>query len=631
MRKTNRALAAVLTATFVGATVFAAGPATAAPARPGHAHHDDDGMGPEDSGKTKLPAPPRPAQKVPNERVVTTGETPATRKAAPKTTTTKSFTLGSIKDALVDFFATAAISAANGGATTAAVTTVNATTKTASGTAVTSAATSTAKTLVVYDNTGPYAWLGEDYGIAATNLVSHFGAWTAHPVGSYTAGEMAKYSAVVYVGSTYDEPIPVAFLDDVLAGTKPVYWMYDNIWQLTAHSPDFQAKYGYMWTGFDFSEATTVDYKGVALTRDKLNAPSGLMDYVISDPAKAAVVANAVRADGSTIPWAVKSGNLTYIGEIPFSYVDGNDRYLAFSDMLYDLLAPATATRHRAAVRIEDVGPDADPAELRAVADYLSSKKVPFTVAVYPRYRDPKGVENNGVAQDYTLASKPLVVSALKYMQTKGGTLLMHGYTHQLNALNNPYDGVSANDFEFYLAHVDTANNVIYDGPVTGDSTSFAQTRVDQGVLEFTRAGLKAPTIFEPPHYAASAVDYKVFNTKFGTRYDRGLYFPGVISGGTVDATKLMGQYFPYGVRDVYGSVVIPENLGNIEPEPFNNHPARLPADLVNTAKANLAVRDGIASFFYHPYLGTDYLKQTVEGVQGLGYTFVAGSALTIS
>ena len=296
--------------------------------------------------------------------------------------------------------------------------------------------------------------------------------------------------------------------------------------------------------------------------------------------------------------------------------------------MLYDALAPNTVARHRAAVRIEDVGPDADPTELRAVADYLFSKKIPFTVAVYPRYRDPNGVNNNGVAEDYTLRTRPQVVSALKYMQTKGGTLLMHGYTHQLNALNNPYDGVSANDFEFYLAHVDANNNVIYDGPVTGDSSAFATSRVVAGKAEFLLAGLASPTVFEAPHYAASATDYKVFNSAFGTRYDRGLYFPGVPGGGTVDSTKLMGQFFPYSVRDVYGSAIIPENLGNIEPEPFNNHPARLPADLVAVAKANLAVRDGVASFFYHPYLGTAYLKQTVEGVQALGYTFVAGSAL---
>ena len=328
------------------------------------------------------------------------------------------------------------------------------------------------------------------------------------------------------------------------------------------------------------------------------------------------------------MPWALRSGNLTYVGEIPFSYVGSNDRYLAFSDLLFDVLAPDTATRHRAAVRIEDVGPDADPAELRAVADYLYGKKIPFTVAVYPRYRDPHGVNNNGVAQDYTLRNRPQVVAALQYMQKRGGTLLMHGYTHQLDALNNPYDGVSANDFEFYLAHVDDADNVIYDGPVTKDSTAFATGRVLASGVDFLLAGLKAPTIFEPPHYAASATDYKAFNSLFTTRYDRGLYFPGLLSGNTVDSSKLMGQFFPYSVRDVYGTAVIPENIGNVEPEAFNNHPARLPADLVATAKANLVVRDGTASFFYHPYLGTDYLKQTVDGIQGLGYTFVSGPAL---
>nr|BFE62143.1 polysaccharide deacetylase family protein [Dactylosporangium thailandense] len=503
------------------------------------------------------------------------------------------------------------------------------TAKTVSGAGATGSSAST-KTLVLYDYTGEYAWLGEDYGMMATNLVSHFGAWTAHPVGTYTKGELEKYSAVVYVGSTYDEPIPTAFLDDVLSTSKPVMWLYDNIWQLTARSADFATKYGYTWKGFDVSTVAQVDYKGTALTRDTRNL-AGIMDYAVYDSTKAVSVADAVRADGSKFPWGIKSGNLTYIGEIPFSYITSNDRYLAFSDLLYDVLAPKAAARHRALVRIEDVGPDADPAELRAVADYLSSKKVPFTVAVYSRYRDPKGVNNNGKAEDYTLRQRPLVVSALKYMQSKGGTLLMHGYTHQLDALNNPYDGVSANDFEFFTAHVDANDAVIYDGPVKNDSALNVTARVTASRADWLMAGLSQPTIFEPPHYAASALDYKTINTLFGVRYDRGLYFPGVLSGTTVDnrVAHMVGQFFPYTVRDVYGSTIIPENIGNIEPEPFNQHPAVLPADLIANAKANLAVRDGVASFFYHPYLGTSYLKATVEGIQSLGYTFVSASSMT--
>jgi uncharacterized protein YdaL len=487
----------------------------------------------------------------------------------------------------------------------------------------------TAKTLILYDTTGAYSWLGEIYATEAANLTSHFGSWAALPVASYKAGDMSTYTAVVYVGSTYDEPLPIAFLDDVTAATKPVTWIYDNIWQLTARDANFATAHGFTYKQFDLSAVSRVDYKGKALTRDTINQ-SGIMDLAISDPTKSTVLATAVRPDGSTFPWAVKSGNLTYIGEIPFAYVTHDDRYLAFADLLFDSLGTTTVTaeRHRALARIEDVGPDSEPAELRAVADYLYAEKVPFTVAVYPRYRDPKGAQNGGKAEDYTLLNKPLVVSALKYMQSKGGTLLMHGYTHQFGNVANPYDGVSANDFEFYLAHIDAANSVIYDGPVPGDSASFVTGRVLSAKTIFALAGLKQPTIFEFPHYAASAVDYATIDSLFGKRYDRELFFPGALTGAKPDYTRPVGQFFPYTVRDVYGSVIVPENIGNIEPEPFNNHPARLPADLIASTDRNLAIRDGVASFFYHPYLGTDLLKQVVTGVKDKGYTFVTADSM---
>ena len=109
----------------------------------------------------------------------------------------------------------------------------------------------TSSALVLYDSTGPYGWLGELYGVMAVNLAGDFGAWTAHPIVNYTAGEMNGYTAVIYLGSTYDEPIPTAFLDDVAKATRPVVWAYDNIWQLTSRVPDFTTTYGWNWAGFD--------------------------------------------------------------------------------------------------------------------------------------------------------------------------------------------------------------------------------------------------------------------------------------------------------------------------------------------------------------------------------------------
>jgi hypothetical protein len=64
----------------------------------------------------------------------------------------------------------------------------------------------TTSTLVLYDTTGQWGWLGELYAIMSANLASHFGSWTAMPVASYQAGQLKQYTAAIYIGSTYDDP-----------------------------------------------------------------------------------------------------------------------------------------------------------------------------------------------------------------------------------------------------------------------------------------------------------------------------------------------------------------------------------------------------------------------------------------
>lgn len=488
-------------------------------------------------------------------------------------------------------------------------------------------------TLVLYDSTGPWGWLGEAYGVMAGNLVSHGSKFTLHAAANYVAGELNGYTGLIYIGSTYDEPLPTAFLDDVLATTKPVLWMNNNIWQLSARASNFAGQYGFTPMFFDFSNALTVTYKGVALQRNAQAVPSGLLQTTINDATKAQVTATATNDTGGVLNWATRGANLTYIGEIPFSYTGPNDRYLAAIDLIGKVSNPAMLARKRALVRIEDVGPDADPAELRAIADYLFSKNVPFSVAVIPFYVDPLGYFNNGVPVSIHLYQAPRVVSALRYMQSKGGTLLMHGYTHQYSNVANPYSGVSGDDFEFYRAHISSTDYVVYDTPVAEDSMLWSQGRIVKGQQEFTKAGFLAPTIFTPPHYAGSAIDYQVFKASFAARYDRGLYAAGwcpngACGTGTPDYTKIYGEFFPYLVRDIYGSVVVPEGLGNVELVEFNNNPPRLPADILYSANCNTVIQDGVQSFFFHPYLNISYLKQIVAGVQAMGYTFVPANTV---
>jgi uncharacterized protein YdaL len=482
-----------------------------------------------------------------------------------------------------------------------------------------------AKTLVLYDSTGEFGWLGEMYGMMTANLVSHFGTWTAHPITQYTAGEVNNYSAMVYVGSTYDEPLPTAFLDDVVRTSKPVVWVYDNIWQLTNRvnlTANFQNAYGWMWSQFDTSTVPTVRYKNVALKRYAANG-AGIMNY--STVVGAAVLARAERTDGSSFPWAVRSKNLTYIGEIPLAFISEGDRYLAYCDVLFDALAPQTLEQHRAMVRLEDIGPTHDPSQLRAIADFLKSRNIPFSFGVIPRFEDPLGVQT-GVPIDLPLKNSRPVVSALQYMQGQGGVMVDHGWTHQYSTVRNPYNAVSGDDFEFYRVTENLDHTLNYVGPVPGDSVQAATDRLNGARSDFKAAKLTPPSIFEVPHYAASAADYKAIGSQFGVRYERALYFRGLLTGNPVDYSHLVGQFFPYVVRDLYGTLVIPENLGSVEPEPFFIFPTRFPADIIADAQRSLVVRDGIASFYFHPFLDVSYIREIVDGLQALGYRFIGPS-----
>jgi uncharacterized protein YdaL len=490
-------------------------------------------------------------------------------------------------------------------------------------------------TLVLYDTTGQWGWLGELYAIMSANLASHFGTWTAKPVKSYTSGLLKQYSATIYIGSTYDEPLPAAFLDDVYATTTPVIWIYDNIWQLTSRYPNFFSTYGWIWSAFDTSSVAEVDYPLPPSTRptQKLERYAanngGIMNYFPLAPT-VTVLANCVRSDGSTFPWALRStgpngGSLTYIGEIPMSYMSEGDRYLAFCDLLFDSLAPTTPTQHRALVRLEDIDPTYDPATLRSVATWLNQQNVPFGFQIIPLYLDPLNANGNGT--NITLQSRSAVVSAIKFMQSKGGVMMCHGYTHQYRSTANPYSGSTGDDCEFYRITANTDHTLNFLGPVAEDSLSWAQGRFNAAKQLYLNAGFLMPQFMTFPSYAASAVDYQAANGFFTAASERRLYPTGLLSGQPFNYGQVVGQFMPYSVRDVYGMKVLADTLGGIDPLPYFSYPARLPADIIADAKRTLVVRDGWASFFYHTYDNISYLQETVTGLKNLGYTFVSFTA----
>jgi uncharacterized protein YdaL len=515
------------------------------------------------------------------------------------------------------------------------------------------------RALVLYDQNVGSQWekLGFGYAIMLRNLLGHFDAQVDMvPVQQYTAGKLENYSATFYLGSEYDHQLPAAFLNDAVTTAKTVVWFKYNLWQL-AWNPayNFTAAKGITYNGLKGMSAQpsatdpnppffdTVKYKGLDFVKyyqydsakNAINADPDIGWITISDATKAQrVVPIASPRTNQTLPYITRAGNFWYVADLPFSFIGPRDRYLVFSDLLHDMLGSNHAFYHKAMVRLEDVGAMVSVQSMKTLSDYLSSKTIPFSVAVIPRYVDPMGLYNGGVRQEVALSQATNLRTALAYAKARGGEMVMHGFTHQYGNMKNPHTGVSGDDYEFW--------NIVDNTFFPEDSVTWVSGRLNSGLTDMKAAGF-TPMAWEAPHYHASPITARTAPQLFSRTYQRAVYFtadkPNFYAATAKDFS--MGQFFPYAiVKDYYGQKVLPENLGNIEydistVDPTSNYDYRA-EDLILNAKYAKTIRDGVASFFFHPFwlepeLGTPGLQdfqKTVDGITALGFTWVAPSKL---
>jgi hypothetical protein len=221
------------------------------------------------------------------------------------------------------------------------------------------------------------------------------------------------------------------------------------------------------------------------------------------------------------------------------------------------------------------------------------------------------------------MTSSPAFISALQYMRSKGGDIIMHGDTHQYSNVANAIDAVSADDFEFWRTTV-TNGALTYVGPLAEDSPSWVRNRIQRGMLMLWLCGFPV-TGWNTPHYAASSTDYEEFANDFQYSLDRQMVFSNQTVGGTMTYLNL---FSPFTYTDEHGLYHLPETCGYVNSTGVNVLGlGGAPADLVNRATANLACRDGWAGCYFHWFLGTDLLQQVITGIKGQGYTFVKTSA----
>ncbi len=529
--------------------------------------------------------------------------------------------------------------------------------------------------LVLYDTTGDWGDLGILYAQMVVNLLGHFPEVSVEvkPVNQYRSGDLDTFDVTFYLGVVYAEPLSITFKEDFRTTSNKVVWIGQNLWQMTTDPvQEFEDRYGLRFVagaendgaGADTTFYRYVHYKGEVLTKwffyDSAhgvveNDPDVGVTEVL-DPTRVEVFAEIEHSGtGDRIPYVVRSGNLTYVADNPLTYQHELDRYLAFTDLMHEFVGIDHAETLQALFRLEDVHPWVAPAALEQVIGVVDGR--PWNMAMVPVFADPLGVYNEDDEWHFDMNNERAEpwLEQVRAAYTSGAEIVLHGYTHQLGMLPNPFNGVTGTDFEFWDA--------VNDEPIPGDSWDWAADRVDRATAEIGEAGFEA-WAFEVPHYQASMVDYFAIASRYDTVYHQGIYreFDFEVDGERYDVNtvvsgqseelemvhadfrakgqRIQSQIYPYPIeRDVYGQRLIPENMRNVTPAEMVTDPTETWTvdDMLMAAQNNRVNRCGFASFFYHPFIierpdlpdgGPDSLRRLVDGVEDLGYEFVQACEL---
>lgn len=538
-------------------------------------------------------------------------------------------------------------------------------------------------------------WIGRTYAMFTQNLLGHFPEWQqiVSPIELYQVGEIETCEATIYLGSYFENTIPKAFFDDFAKTKRRVAWAGYSIWQ---YSPaELSRLFGHQYSGLTTLELGKTDAEGrPAFFRDVIYKGETFPkfgDFVKLDPSvwqsesefragyeqvklvpsqnfadrKGAKVLAETRHSltAEKIPYVVQKDNRFYFADVPFSYMHESDRMLVFADLLFDILDEKPRHNGRyAVVRIEDIHPMIPLFEMDDILRVLREEKVPVTISLIPLFFDPLFRADRPQGEELVTMDRHVgFMDMIRQLQKEKATFIWHGVTHQYGRQQNPHDGVSGSDFEFW----DAINN----RPVQEDSAAWALDRLEDGWFTLLKAGIH-PTIWLTPHYQASTVNYGVFAKVFPWNVGRVIYYNHRLEGAklgiperdlwfdpkrpgnsknrfdalgglkaTVEFDRWNGQIFPYEIYgDVHGQRLIPENLGNSQPF-ISTHVVRTRSvkEIIADAKRNLVLRDAWASLFYHSFLvGTiesggrggfpgdpSELRYIVREIKKLGYHFI--------
>ncbi|MFZ5651074.1 MAG: DUF2334 domain-containing protein [Bacillota bacterium] len=271
--------------------------------------------------------------------------------------------------------------------------------------------------------------------------------------------------------------------------------------------------------------------------------------------------------------------------------VSGEDNLLAevTGPGSYRMIKPAL-------LRLEDVCPGGpfhgqeNMEKMRVIADYLQSEGIPFHVSLIPRMVSPAKEYDVKITDDTPYARE--FVEMLKHMESRGGIIGVHGYTHQTGSQ------VSGHGFEFYHSRKN---------PEAPDTLDYARERIKTALDLFREAGI-TPSYWETPHYTASLDQYPAFEEQTGLIYEN--HYRGV--------NTIRPRTYDFDGRGYRGFITVPTPLGYINPDVSTER-------MIKTLDR---LNGDLASFFYHPFREFGYIKKEEDAQGNARYVYDPNSPL---
>ncbi len=285
-------------------------------------------------------------------------------------------------------------------------------------------------------------------------------------------------------------------------------------------------------------------------------------------------------------PYIINEKNLWHISQID----DRSVIFYIFSDVLNDIFKVDKFRKEKVFIRIEDVNPLIDINKLKSIADFLYSEDIPFMISLVPTGMDTKTGYTTGISD------KKEFIEIIKYMQKKGGAVILYGYTNQ-----NSKKQVIKEGYKFENEKEST--------PLKFDMEKYVYDKVGKNLDECVKNQIYPLAFGAPPHYDMDIREYKEFKK----------YFSTYIGQYQNNDKRFISKAYPYILKDTETfNILIPENLGNME----KNNSLWLREIQENFRKISI-VRGYTAGVFFNPYMDINYLKNLVDYFKSQNVNFL--------